>query len=253
MTPPPRQHLTGTHVIGEALRARRRSLHQLWLRAGRPRRELASLAEAARAAGVPVSERPPDELGVLAGSAGHQGAVLEAGPLPEADLGWLLSALDERPVVALDGVEDPQNVGALFRAAEAAGARAVVLTERRSPPLGPALARASAGAAEWLPAVRASNLDRALAALQEAGCWVVGADPAASHHLYELPAGVLRGRLVLALGAEGRGLRPGVRKRVDHPVRLPMEGQVGSLNVAAAGAVILYEMWRIRHAECPSG
>jgi len=118
------------------------------------------------------------------------------------------------------------------------------MTRRRSPPLSPALARASAGAIDWLPVARVANLVRALEELKTKGFWVVGADPEAKMELYELPDRLLLGDLVVVLGAEGRGLRPGVRAAVDHPVRIPMRGRVASLNVASAGAVLLYELLR---------
>ncbi len=119
-----------------------------------------------------------------------------------------------------------------------------VLTRRHAPSLSPAVARASSGALEWLPIARVANLSRALESLKSHGFWVVGADPSADQTLFELPDRLFTGDLVLALGAEGRGLRDGVLKRVDHPVRIPMAGRVGSLNVAAAASVLLYEALR---------
>jgi 23S rRNA (guanosine2251-2'-O)-methyltransferase len=120
----------------------------------------------------------------------------------------------------------------------------MVLSKRRAPPLSPAVARASAGAIEWLPVARVTNLARAIQYLKSEGFWVVGADPSATESLYEVPDRVLQGDLAVVLGAEGRGLRPEVRKLVDHPVRIEMRGQVASLNVSAAGAVLLYELLR---------
>jgi 23S rRNA (guanosine2251-2'-O)-methyltransferase len=197
------------------------------------------------AAGVPVEEVEARDLARRAGpGVPHQGAVLTAGPLPEVPLAALGSGKPPRTVVALDGVEDPQNVGAIARVAEAAGAAGLLLTRRRAPPLGPAVARASAGAIEWLPVARVVNLARALAALRERGFWVFGADPAAPDDLFALGGRVLRGDRVLVLGAEGRGLRSGVAQVVDHRVRIPMAGRVASLNVSTAAAVILFELLR---------
>jgi len=244
----PREHaerITGIHPIREALRARRRPLDELRLRApGRGGHAgLAELAGLARAAGVAVTE--------LSGGAADKlespGAELRAGPLPELELETLLVELPPEPprlLVALDGVEDPQNLGAIARVAEGAGASALLLTRRHAPPLSPAVSRASAGAIEWLPVARVSNLARALESLQKEGFWSLGADPAAGTSLFELPESMAAGDRVLVLGAEGRGLRPGVAARVDHPIAIPLGGHVESLNVSAAAAVVLFELRR---------
>ena len=146
--------------------------------------------------------------------------------------------------VALDGVEDPQNVGAIARVAEAAGASGLILTRRRAPPLGPAVARASAGAIEWLPVARVPNLSRALNQLKNHDFWIFGADPEGDLDVYQLTDRMLAGHRVVVLGAEGAGLRPGVVRVLDHRLCIPLAGRVGSLNVSAAAAVVLFEMGR---------
>ncbi len=174
-----------------------------------------------------------------------QGVVLEAGPLPEVELEDFAAASEApRRLIVLDGVEDPQNVGALARVAEGAGCLGMVLSRRRAPPLSPAVVRASAGAIEWLPVARVTNLSRAINYLKQEGFWVVGADPAATESLFRMPDRVLQGDLVVVMGAEGRGLRPEVEKLVDHPVRIEMQGQVASLNVSTAAAILLFELQR---------
>jgi 23S rRNA (guanosine2251-2'-O)-methyltransferase len=232
--------------VREALRARRRPLHRLRVRAGEARAALAELAALAAAADVPVEEVAPEELARLAGpGVAHQGAVLACGPLPETPLAKLADAgASPSTLVALDGVEDPQNVGAIARVAEAAGAAGLVLTQRRAAPLGAAVARASAGAIEWLPVARVVNLARALRELQERGFWVFGAEPGSGEDLFGLEARVARGSRVVLLGAEGRGLREGVGRVVDHLVRIPMAGRIGSLNVSTAAAIVLFELAR---------
>ena len=192
----------------------------------------------------------------LSGSAGRglesPGVELRAGPLPERELEELLVELPApatggpRLLVALDGVEDPQNLGAIARVAESAGAAGLVLTRRHAPPLAPSVSRASAGAIEWLPVARVSNLARALESLRDEGFWSLGADPAAGTSLFELPDRLALADCVVVLGAEGRGLRKGVRARIDCPLRIPLGGQVASLNVSAAAAVILFELRRRR-------
>jgi 23S rRNA (guanosine2251-2'-O)-methyltransferase len=240
--------LTRLHPVREALRARRRALHALRMLDPAPS-EAEELTALARAAGVQVVPCRPSELGRgLPPRVKPQGFVLEAGELPELELGELLAAStgDARCFVALDGVEDPQNLGAIARAALGAGASGLVLTDRRSAPLSPAVSRASAGAIEHLPVARVVNLARALERLKADGCWVMGADPAAERDLFGLEDRFWQGDLILVLGAEGRGIRPGLGRQIDIPVSIPMAGAVASLNVAAAAAVLLYEWVRRR-------
>ena len=241
--------LAGLQSVREALRAQRRRLLGLWIRTPAPRgaSEVLALAEAA---GVPVEWAPTSELEAgLPPGARSQGLLLQAGPLPELELADALRLpLEEAPLlVALDEVEDPQNVGAVARAAEAAGASALVLTRRRAPPLSPAVSRASAGAIEHLPVVRVPNLARALRELHERGYWRLGGDSGPDAIPVEATADALwTGPLALVFGSEERGLRPGVAKELDQRVRIRMRGRVASLNVGAASAVLLFEAARRR-------
>jgi 23S rRNA (guanosine2251-2'-O)-methyltransferase len=233
------ERLIGIHPVREALRARRRELRRVWLAGGAARRHGDELRALAREAGVPVE--------VVEGPArpGRSEPELEAGPLPEVSVEELAAFAGESArLVALDEVEDPQNLGALCRVAEASGARGLILTRRHAPPLSPAVSRASAGALEHLAVARVPNLRRALNHLKSQEYWVLGADLDATADLFELPDRLLRGRLVVVLGGEGRGIRPGVRDCLDHRARIPMAGRVGSLNVSAAGAVVLFELLR---------
>ena len=242
------EQLDGVHVVLEALRARRRRLFRLQVAGGAGGRgpDLPAVLAAARAADVPIDEVPPGAIRARDDRGNPQRVALEAGPLPEMGLDELLaqSAGPDRRLVLLDGVEDPQNLGAIARVAEAAGVLGIVTSRRHSAPLSPAASRASAGALEWLPVARVSNLSRAILQLKGQGFWLLGADPAAPDSFYELAPRLLQGDLVVALGAEGRGLRPGILERMDHRVRIPMAGHVGSLNVATAGAVLLFELMR---------
>jgi len=251
------ERLHGRHVIAAALGAGRRRLDRLLVRAGGVPRDLEPVIERAVERGLPVVTLAGPELADLAGTdeVGLQGVVLEAGPLP------VLSSIDDLVaqgapggpgrrggaaswVVAMDGVEDPRNLGAVARVAEAAGATGLLVTDRRSPPLGSAATRASAGALERLPVCRIPNLARGLAALKGAGRWVVAAEASAETSLYAMPDRLLAGDLVVVLGAEGRGLRPSIVAAADHLVRIPMAGEVASLNVATAASVVLFELVR---------
>jgi 23S rRNA (guanosine2251-2'-O)-methyltransferase len=243
------QWLTGLHCVREALRARRRRLELLQVRAGSSRGEHRELVELAASASVPVEEVADRELDARGGGDSNaQGVALRVGPLPELSLDALAEAAGAlrsgSRLLALDGVEDPQNVGAVARVAESAGVRGLLLTQRRSPPLTPTVSRASTGAIEWLPVARVSNLGRALAELQRRDYWVLAASPEGGQPLYAMEDRLLSGHLVVVLGAEGRGVRPSIAERADYRVEIPMMGRVDSLNVSTAGAVILYELLR---------
>jgi 23S rRNA (guanosine2251-2'-O)-methyltransferase len=188
------------------------------------------------------SDLPAPELTRLAGSPDHQGIVAEVDPYPYADPRELL----ERPaglLVALDQVQDPRNLGAVCRSAEAAGADGVVIPSRRAAAVTAVACKASAGAVEHLPVARVSNLADWLARAKEAGAWVYGADARAptGHDRADLT-----GKVVLVLGSEGRGLRRRVAESCDLLVSIPVRGRVASLNVAAAAAVLLFEAARQR-------
>jgi len=248
--------LAGFHCVREALRARRRRMRRLWVRPPAPRGgEL--LQDLAEAAGVPIEWGAESDLEArLPPGTRSQGLILEAEPIPELGLDDVLAfPVEERPlIVALDEVEDPQNVGAIARAAEAAGARALLLTRRRAPPLTPAVSRASAGAIEHLPVVRVPNLPRALRELGARGYWRLGADGGADVQPYWAAHALWAAPAVLVLGSEEHGLRPGVLRELDQRLRIPMRGRVESLNVAAAAAVLLFDAARSREsAEIPTG
>ncbi len=241
------ERLVGIHPVREALRARRRRLHRLLVHKGTARR-LGEVLERARALDVPVEELSREDFEAVAPPGVRaQGVLLEAGPLPLASLAEL-AAFGEpgsRCLVATDGVEDPQNLGAVARAAEAAGATGLLVPERRAAPPSPAAVRASAGALELLPVSIVVNLPRSLGELKERSFWVYGADADEGEDLFQAPDRLFEGDLVLVFGAEGRGLRPGVKAVLDGRLRIPLEGRVASLNVAAAAAVVLFE-WRRR-------
>ncbi len=245
--PRERERLAGIHPDREALLARRRALHRLMLRKGGARK-LGELVETARRGGVLVEEVSREDFDAAAPvGLRAQGVLLEVGPLPTLTLDELATLGDEgsRWLVALDGVEDPQNLGAVARVAEAAGVGGLVLPERRVAPLSPAAVRASAGALELLPVSNVVNLPRSLGELKRRGFWIFGADADDGEDLFAASDRLFQGDLVLVLGAEGRGLRPGVRAALDARVRVPLAGRVASLNVATAAAVVLFE-WRRR-------
>jgi len=184
------------------------------------------------------------ELTRLAGSPDHQGLVAEVDPYPYADPAALLQRPDAL-VVALDQIQDPRNLGAVCRSAEAVGAAGVVIPARRSAAVTAVACKASAGAVEHLAVARVPNLADWLRAAKDAGAWVYGADPAA-HASYS--AADLSGKMVIALGGEGKGLRRRVAETCDLLISIPVHGRVESLNVSAAAAVLLFETARQRGA-----
>lgn len=191
-----------------------------------------------------ADDLPAPELTRLAGSPDHQGVVAEVDPYPYADSRELLKRPDAL-VVALDQIQDPRNLGAVCRSAEAAGAAGVVIPSRRSATVTAVAAKASAGAVEHLSVARVPNLADWLASAKDAGAWIHGAESGAPT---PYASADLTGKVVLVLGSEGGGLRRRVAQSCDLLVSIPLRGQVDSLNVSAAAAVLLFEAARQRAA-----
>lgn len=183
-----------------------------------------------------------EELERLCGSPDHQGIVAEVEPYRYVDPVGLLAGEDAL-VAALDQIQDPQNFGAVCRSAEGAGASGVVIPEHGSVEVTPAVCRASAGAVEHLAIARVRNLADFLAQAKDDGAWVYGAEAAADTPYWKPD---YRGKVVIVLGSEGKGLRPRVRSTCDQLVSLPLRGRLESLNVAATAAALLYEIVRQR-------
>jgi len=206
-----------------------------------------ALAEAARAAGVAVRSEPRAELDRRAAGERHQDVLAEFVPANvygEKDLARLLDGIDGPPLVlVLDGVQDPHNLGACLRTADAAGVHLVIVPKDRSAGLTPVARRAASGAAEVLPIVIVTNLARVLVQLKEAGIWLAGTTDQAEQDLYQAD---LQGPLALVLGGEGKGMRRLTSEHCDFRLRIPMLGTVNSLNVSVATGVCLYEIVRQR-------
>jgi 23S rRNA (guanosine2251-2'-O)-methyltransferase len=217
-----RDRIYGKRPVAEAERGRRR-VHRVWS----------------------APETSAEELERLSGSPDHQGVVAEVDPYPYADPGTLFDGDDGMGlVVALDQIQDPQNLGAICRSAEVAGAAGVVIPERRAAAVTPAAVKASAGAVEHLAVARVRNVSDFLAAAKDAGCWCYGA-AAEGAEPYLQPD--YSGGCVLVIGAEGRGLRPRVAAACDQLVALPLRGHVQSLNASAAAAALLYGILQKRN------
>ena len=240
--------LYGVHPVEEALKAGKRKFDHVIVARERDDLRLEKLVALCRQLGVRVLQESREQLTLRAQTAAHQGIVAMVRPMGMLAIEDLFAAAPAVPgaarlVLALDGVEDPQNLGALLRVADGAGVDGVVLTERRSAPISPVAVKASAGAAEHLRIARVVNLVRALEDLKRQNLWIIGLDERGTSDYDNFD---FTGDCVLVLGREGAGLHELVRRTCDHLLRIPMAGGVSSLNVSAAGAVVLYEAARQR-------
>lgn len=237
--------LYGVHPVEEALRSGSRSLdHVVIVRERREDQRMLRIAEACRNAGVRVRFENRDALDRLARNDTHQGIVAIARERRFAAIQDLLEKRGQyRFLLALDGIEDPHNFGALLRTADGAGVDGVVIPERRSAPVTATVAKSSAGASEHVRIARVTNLVRALEELKANNVWCVGLDERGTVDYDRFD---FRVDCALVLGGEGEGLHDLVRRTCDHLIRIPMAGQVASLNVSVAGAVVMYEAARQR-------
>jgi 23S rRNA (guanosine2251-2'-O)-methyltransferase len=239
--------LRGIHAVREALAAGR-ALERILIGHGRHGERIEEIVQLARQRGVPVRFEDRAQLDRLAHGSEHQGVIAIAGAKPAASLEDLLAKAATDPahkplLVLLDGVEDPQNLGAIVRTALAAGADGVVIPERRAAGLTETVERASAGALAHLPVARVTNLARAMEEMKRAGFWLVGLDERAEKNYTEAD---FTGAAGIVLGSEGKGLHEVVRKNCDFLVSIPTTGPVRSLNVSVAAGVVLFEALRQR-------
>lgn len=235
--------LYGRQAVVEALRAGRRRIVKLLVAENAQRKGvLAESVALAEGRGIQVQYVPRGQLV----HAEAQGIVAEAGAYPYVDVDALLAAGGERAgaVLVLDRVQDPQNVGTLLRTAEAVAVDGVIIPEHRAASITPAVVNASSGATEHLRIARVTNITRALECLKRAGLWVAGLESVPEAREYSQVD--LSGPLALVVGSEGQGISRLVRETCDFLVRLPMRGKIGSLNVAVAGSIALYEVARQR-------
>lgn len=242
--------LYGRNAVRESLRARRRVFHRLYVsQSVQESGIIAEIINLAQQAGVPVERIERQTLDRRLRDANHQGVMLEAGPYPYVELDTCLNAAAERREAALflllDHLQDPQNIGTLLRTAEAVGCHGVVIPGRRAAEITPAVVNASSGAVEHLRVAMVTNLNQTIEELQHAGIWVVGLEQ--DEQAQDIDAVDLDLPLALVIGAEGTGIARLVRERCDFLVRLPIVGQVGTLNAAIAGSIAIYHAWRQRH------
>lgn len=238
--------IAGRNAVSEALRSQR-SINKILLQEGAHGGSLGEIIALAKQKGVPVETVKAEKLDKLAKGLRHQGVAALAAPIAFRTLDDVFARAAEKNeepfILLLDELQDPQNVGALIRSADAAGVHGVLMPRRRSCPLNAVVAKISAGAVEYVPVVQIGNIAQTIEELKQSGCWVVGADMDG----VDFYAANMSGPIVLVIGAEGRGLGRLVKQKCDDVVSIPMNGGVNSLNASAAGAVLMYEVVRQRH------
>ena len=238
--------LVGRNAVTEALKSGR-GINKLWIASGDREGSVAEIAALAKERGIVVQYVERAKIESLAGGHRHQVVLAYVAPVPYAELDDILKAAEEKGeapfLVLLDELEDPHNLGALLRTADATGVHGILIPKRRSVSLNATVAKTSAGAVEYVPVARIGNIAQTLKKLKEKGFWVAGADMDGEKAYYEAD---LTGPLVLVVGSEGRGMSRLTKEACDFIVSMPMVGRINSLNASVAGSILMYESMRQR-------
>lgn len=242
----PENVLIGRNAVTEALRAGR-GINKLLLAEGDKEGAVSEILALAKERGIVTQFVERSKIEAIAGDLRHQGVLAYAAPVAYAELEDILKAAEEKGedpfLLLLDELEDPHNLGALLRTADATGVHGVLIPKRRSVPLTATVAKTSAGAIEYVPVARIGNITQTLKALKDKGFWVAGADMDGTQNYYEAD---LTGPLVLVVGSEGKGMGRLTKEACDFIVKLPMTGRINSLNASVAGSILMYESMRQR-------
>jgi len=240
------EQIEGRHPVLEALKSER-TINKILLADGATGSGIMDILARARDKSIVVQTVPKAKLDQVAEGRNHQGVIAYIAAKDYVELEDIVEAANNSPrpglIVVLDEIEDPHNLGSILRSCDAAGAHGVVIPKRRAVPLTATVAKASAGAIEHVPVARVTNISQAIESLKKMGFWVVGTDVDAEQMYHQVD---VTGPTVLVIGNEGKGLGEVVKKRCDHLVRLPMIGQVQSLNAGVATGILLYEVVRQR-------
>lgn len=243
------EFVAGRNSVLEALKSGR-PVNKLLVAKGERHGSLREIVGLARSLHLVVQEVEVAKLAELTGGMRHQGIVAMVAPVAYAEVEDILAkaqALGEPPfIVLLDELEDPHNLGAILRTADAAGVHGVLIPKRRSAPLSATVAKTSAGAVEYVPVARVGNVVQAIEGLKKAGLWVVGADMDGDKPYYQAD---LAGPLLVVIGGEGRGLSRLAKEACDFLIRIPMRGRITSLNASVACSLVLYEVFRQRESK----
>lgn len=238
--------LVGRNAVKEALKSGR-GMNRILLAKGEQARAVQPIVDLARDSGIPVDFVERGKIESIASGYRHQGVLAYAAPVAYATVDEILKRAEERGeppfLILLDELEDPHNLGALLRTAEAAGVHGVLIPKRRSVSLSATVAKTSAGAIEYVPVAKIGNVSQEIRELKERGMWIAGADMTGEQPYDEAD---LTGPLVLVIGGEGQGISRLAREACDFLVRLPMVGKLNSLNASVAGSILMYESMRQR-------
>ena len=245
----PEDVLIGRNAVTEALKAGR-GINKLLLAEGDKEGSISEIVALAKERGIIVQSVERGKIEAVAGGFRHQGVLAYVSPVAYVELEDILKAAEakgEAPfLLLLDELEDPHNLGALLRTADATGVHGVLIPKRRSVPLTATVAKTSAGAIEYVPVARIGNIAQTIKKLKDKGFWVAGADMDGSQNYYEAD---LTGPLVLIVGSEGKGMGRLTKEQCDFVVRMPMVGRINSLNASVAGSILMYESLRQRLAK----
>ncbi|MBQ1919692.1 MAG: 23S rRNA (guanosine(2251)-2'-O)-methyltransferase RlmB [Selenomonas sp.] len=245
----PEDVLIGRNAVTEALRAGR-GINKILLADGDREGQVSEIIALAKERGIILQFVERSKIESVAGGLRHQGVMAYVAPVAYAELDDILRKAEEAGeppfLLLLDELEDPHNLGALLRTADATGVHGVLIPKRRSVPLTATVAKTSAGAVEYVPVARIGNISQTLKNLKEKGFWVAGADMDGSQNYYEAD---LTGPLVLVVGSEGKGMGRLTKEQCDFIVKMPMVGKINSLNASVAGSILMYESMRQRLAK----
>ncbi|RCX14015.1 23S rRNA (guanosine2251-2'-O)-methyltransferase [Fontibacillus phaseoli] len=243
--------IAGKHSLLEALRAGR-TINKIWVAEGAQKHLTQPILAEAKSRGIIVQFVDKRKLDQMAPGIQHQGVVAQAAPYAYAEVEDLLARAAERGeppfLLVLDEIEDPHNLGSILRTAECTGVHGVIIPKRRSAAVTATVSKTSAGAVEYVPVARVTNLVQTMEQLKETGVWVVGTDVAAKDEIYE-GGNIFTGPVAIVIGNENKGMGRLVRETCDVLLKLPMSGQLNSLNASVAAGVVMYEALRRRRAQ----
>lgn len=245
--------IAGKHSLLEALRAGR-TINKIWVAEGAQKHLTQPIVTEAKNRGIIVQFVDKRKLDQMAPGLQHQGVVAQAAPYAYVEVEDLLARAAERGeapfLLVLDEIEDPHNLGSILRTAECTGVHGVIIPKRRSAAVTTTVSKTSAGAVEYVPVARVTNLVQTMEQLKEGGVWVVGTDVAAKDEIYSGSSGnIFTGPVAIVIGNENKGMGRLVRETCDVLLKLPMNGQLNSLNASVAAGVVMYEVLRRRRAE----
>ncbi|MCL6459203.1 MAG: 23S rRNA (guanosine(2251)-2'-O)-methyltransferase RlmB [Gorillibacterium sp.] len=242
------EFLAGKHSVLEALRAGR-TIHKIWIAEGALKHYIGPVIAEAKPLGIIIQTADKRKLDQMVGEVQHQGVVAQVAAYDYAELDDILKAAEKEGEVPflllLDEIEDPHNLGSILRTAECTGVHGVIIPKRRSVGLTATVSKTSAGAIEYVPVAKVTNLAQTIDKLKERGIWVAGADGEAKQNVYQTD---LRIPLALVIGNESKGMGRLIREKCDFLVKLPMFGNINSLNASVAASVLMYEVVRQRQA-----